>query len=360
MENIQNKDNEGLHLIYSQFRSLEGIGILKLVLEANGFAELKLHRSGGDWELDEKEEDIGKPKFALHTGTESDEEKKIILNIYNSKWGEVPSKIVSKFKERGHQNNFMGEVVRILMITASGAEGINLKNTRFVHVVEPYWHLVRLEQVIGRARRICSHQDLPPELRTVQVFLYIATLTEEQSTNEKHAELRLRDISKLTKKMSDDIDKTSLLGLYIRTLKNTPGVVTTDQQLFENALRKDYVNAQILNAVKETSMDCRLYNNQNKSENLVCYSFGEVTSNAFGSYPTITEDMNESLVKGTRVTKTKFVSLNYQGVKYAKNTKNGQLYEFDKYKEADESGEELGAPVGIIVKRNGKEVVELF
>ena len=248
LENIQNKDNEGLHLIYSQFRSMEGVGILKLMLEANGFAELKLHRSGGEWDLDESEDDVGKPKFALHTGTESDEEKKIILNIYNSKWGEVPSKIVSKFKERGQENNFMGEVVKVIMITASGAEGISLMSTKYVHIVEPYWHPVRIDQVIGRARRICSHQDLPQELRTVQVFLYIATLSEEQSKNEKHAELRLRDTSKLTKKLSSDIDKSSLLGLYIRTLKDSPGVVTTDQQLFENALRKDYVNAQILNA----------------------------------------------------------------------------------------------------------------
>jgi hypothetical protein len=359
LENIQNKDNEGLHLIYSQFRTMEGVGILKLILEANGFAELKLHRSGGEWDLDETEEDIGKPKFALHTGTESNEEKKIILNIYNSKWGEVPSKIVSKFKERGQENNFMGEVVRILMITSSGAEGINLKNTRFVHVTEPYWHQVRLEQVIGRARRICSHQDLPPKLRTVQVFLYIATLSEEQSKNEKHTELRLRDTSKLNKKMSVDIDKSSLLGLYIRTLKDVPGVVTTDQQLFENALRKDYVNAQILNAVKETAMDCRLYNNQNKSENLVCYSFGQVTSNAFGSYPTITEDLNEASIKGTRTTKTKFVTLPYQGVKYAKDTRNGYLYEIDKFTEAKETGD-IGEPVGRIIKKKGKEEVELF
>jgi len=359
LENIQNKDNEGLHLIYSQFRSMEGVGILKLMLEANGFAELKLHRSGGEWDLDESEDDVGKPKFALHTGTESDEEKKIILNIYNSKWGEVPSKIISKFKERGQENNFMGEVVRILMITASGAEGINLKNTRFVHIVEPYWHQVRLEQVIGRARRICSHQDLPQELRTVQVFLYIATLSEEQSKNDKHAELRLRDTSKLTKKLSSDIDKSSLLGLYIRTLKDSPGVVTTDEQLFENALRKDYVNAQILNAVKETAMDCRLYNNQNKAENLVCYSFGQVSSNAFGSYPNITEDLNEASVKGTRATKTKFVTLPYRGVKYAKDTRTGYLYEIDTFMEAKETGVDIGEPVGRVVKKNGKEEVEL-
>ena len=36
------------------------------------------------------------------------------------------------------------------MITSSGAEGINLRNTRFVHIVEPYWHNVSVEQVVGR------------------------------------------------------------------------------------------------------------------------------------------------------------------------------------------------------------------
>ena len=35
---------------------------------------------------------------------------------------------------------------------------------------EPYWHPVRIEQVIGRAKRICSHDKLPKELQTVDVF----------------------------------------------------------------------------------------------------------------------------------------------------------------------------------------------
>ena len=70
--------------------------------------------------------------------------------------------------------------IKVLMITASGSEGINLKNTRYVHIMEPYWHPARSDQVIGRARRICSHQQLPSELRTVEVFLYIMIFTEEQ------------------------------------------------------------------------------------------------------------------------------------------------------------------------------------
>ena len=41
LNNIENPKNNGLHLIYSQFRTLEGIGILKFVLEANGYAHFK-------------------------------------------------------------------------------------------------------------------------------------------------------------------------------------------------------------------------------------------------------------------------------------------------------------------------------
>ena len=66
------------------------------------------------------------------------------------------------------------------MITSSGSEGIDLKNVRFVHILDPYWHPVRTEQVIGRARRICSHHLLPEALRTVKVYLYIMTFSQKQ------------------------------------------------------------------------------------------------------------------------------------------------------------------------------------
>ena len=72
-----------------------------------------------------------------------------------------------------HSDNIMGGIIKVLMITASGAEGITLKNCRFVHITEPYWHPVRVEQVIGRAVRICSHKDLPTHLRNVKVLMYL-------------------------------------------------------------------------------------------------------------------------------------------------------------------------------------------
>ena len=63
-----------------------------------------------------------------------------------------------------------GELVQVLFITQSGAEGLNLKSIRDVRIIEPYWNRVRVDQVIGRARRVGSHLNLPPEQHLVNVY----------------------------------------------------------------------------------------------------------------------------------------------------------------------------------------------
>jgi len=355
LKNIQDKDHQGLHLVYSQFRTLEGIGILKVVLEANGFAEFKIAKSGDTWNIVDQPDSEGKPRFALYTGTETAEEKEIIRNIYNSAWSTVPASIITKIKDQGIENNFMGEAIKIFMITSSGAEGINLKNTRYVHIVEPYWHMVRLNQVIGRARRLCSHQDLPEELRTVQVFLYLAVLSEAQAKDEKHIELRLRDISKLTKKSATGGSTVSLYDRYLKMLDPTPAVVTTDQMLLENALVKDRVNSQILHAVKETAMDCALYKKGNAEENMVCYTFGKVKSNAYGSNPDLDKDIAEKDVVEVAAKTLKLSEITVQGKKYAFDKATKELYDYDDY----ESGE-VEAPIGKLVKEGTGFKIEMF
>ena len=260
LENLEDEDNRGLHLVYSQFRTIEGIGILKLILEQNGFAEFKLVKRSGKWEIDIKEEDQDKPKFVLYTGTEDAEQKEIIRNIYNSNWSQVSSTIRTKL-EKINANNFMGEIIKIFMITSSGAEGINLENTRFVHIVEPYWHPVRSEQVIGRARRICSHKNLPKDLRNVQVFLYLTKMTAGQL--DKNIEIKTKDDGK-----------------------------TTDEYLYEVSNTKERINKQILKAVKETAMDCSLY-----KDDLVCYNLGNVQSNDFLTVPILEQDTMQNVVK---------------------------------------------------------------
>jgi len=360
LENLQDPEHKGLHLIYSQFRTLEGIGILKLVLEANGFAEFKLekHGSTGQWKMvDLDEENRRKPRFVLYTGTETPEEKEVIRNVYNSSWKNVPESLLNQIREYGGtENNFMGEVIKIFMITASGAEGINLKNTRYVHIVEPYWHMVRIEQVIGRARRICSHQDLPEELRTIEVFLYMSVLSEEQITGEKTGAAIKADSSKLVPNKGPVSEDRTVYDRYTRTLLKAGAIITTDQMLFENALRKDRVSYQILTAVKETAMDCDLYSEGHKEENFKCFSdFGKVSTNAFGSYPDLIKDVAEKDVKEVAQKVVKMGTVTFEGTKYAINKETKELYDLAEFKKA--KGIEGIKRLGTLVKEGKKYVL---
>ena len=370
LKNIEDAKHEGLHLVYSQFRTLEGIAIFKLVLEANGFAEFKIAKSStGSWTIVDQEGAEGKPRFVLYTGTESVEEKEIIRNIYNSNWSVAPASIVAKLREQGLENNFMGETIKIFMITASGAEGINLKNTRYVHIMEPYWHMVRLNQVIGRARRLCSHQDLPEELRTVQVFLYIAVVpldldpdriakdAELKKKKNDHIDLVLRDVSRLKPSSGS---KETLYDRYVSSLDKSHSVVTTDQMLFENALRKDRITSFILNAAKSTAMDCALYSKENKKENLVCYNFGSVSSNAFSYYPSVDQQIQEKDVAEVTEKTIKLTKVKIGDKEYAVDRGTMKLYDLNKYNEAVEAGEGIDTltVVGTLKKEGKKYVIE--
>lgn len=243
LNNLLDPNNIGCHLLYTNFRQLEGIGILSIILKYYGFIELKVVKTGsGGYIIDfdkmyPDSEYMGeKQYFALYTGTETAEQKEIIRNIYNSKFSALPPNIVEQINElipKKDDKNLFGSIIKLLMITASGAEGIDLKNTRFVHITEPYWHHVRINQVIGRARRICSHADLPLELRNVMVFMYIS-------------------------KFKDDMDFEGF-----NALKTQDNSLTTDQSLFQIMERKRALSVMFLDTIKEASIDC-VVNYKNK------------------------------------------------------------------------------------------------
>ena len=74
------------------------------------------------------------------------------------------------------KTNKFGEQIQIMIISGAGAEGISLTCVRQVHILEPYWNYVRINQVFGRAIRLKSHVDLPPDERNVEEYLYLSVL----------------------------------------------------------------------------------------------------------------------------------------------------------------------------------------
>ena len=344
IETINSDSLTGKHLIYSQFRTLEGIGILRLVLLSNGYAEFKLKFTGGVPSLDILPQDMDKPKFVLYTGTETTEYKELVRNIYNSNWKNVPETIK---RELPTLDNNMGNIIKVIMITASGAEGISLMSTKYVHIVEPYWHPVRIDQVIGRARRICSHKNLPKEDQTVEVFLYLMSFTDEQLESDASVDLKHNDSSKL--------DPTKYL--------------TSDEALFEIANIKREITKRILNAVKETAIDCNLY----KYDDVTCFSFATTDPNKLSYNASISSEQSDRVAvinkKEVKLVASK-ISLDGRDYAFVKDEKilkkyskkdivqTGNLYDYDSYLRS-QTGSGNAVIVGkLLIFKSGKYQIE--
>ena len=330
LENIQDPEHTGLHLVYSQFRTLEGLGIFSLVLDANGFTRFKLSKNErtGQWKINGDEiRENANALYALYTGTETTEEKEIIRNIYNGDWEYIPTNLAEELRSIAENNN-LGKIIKVLMITSSGSEGINLRNTRYVHIMEPYWHPVRVEQVIGRARRICSHKSLPENLQTVEVFIYIMKFSDEQLKSDKSIELRLNDKGPI----------------------NPAGApVTSDQYLYEVSELKSIVTGQLTDMIKESAFDCYIYGQSN------CMNFTNPGPDDFAYVPDYTKQENDTIAKiNLKRIEWKAVKINIGSKEYA-GRKIGddtiELYDLKSYQMGNV------VQVGTVKIENGKMIL---
>lgn len=66
--------------------------------------------------------------------------------------------------------------VKAILLSSSGSEGLDLKNTRSIQLLEPHWNKNRIDQVIGRGIRYKSHVSLPEKDRAVDVLRYQTTM----------------------------------------------------------------------------------------------------------------------------------------------------------------------------------------
>lgn len=229
----------GSALVYSQFRKVEGLGLLISFLKKNGFAEFKIKKVGDDdWDIDIDEEDYEKPKFIEFTG--SNEETRVLLNIFNSDMSAIPPKIKGKLHLLGGSSNLKGDIIKVMMITKSGAEGISLKNIREIHAMEPYWNSIRLDQVTGRGVRAYSHIDLPREDRNVNVYIYFMKASKEQVANSF-------------------------------SMRSQDKGLTSDEHIFTSAKKKASIVSEFLTLMKKASVDCAL--NAKGHGQLRCFSF---------------------------------------------------------------------------------------
>ena len=228
---------KGLSFIYTEYKTLEGIAVLEIILKANGYAQFLIDKNEDDEYIQvlQHPDDKDKPKFAFWGGDQ--EKSDIIRKVYNNQFELLPTTLRRQLEG---QNNIYGDVIKILMVTKSGAEGIDLQNVRQVHIVEPYWNPVRTQQVKGRAVRVGSHLQLPPKDRTVEIYTYLSVIKTEDL-------------------------KTDL------TILDDKGGLSSDQVLYEISQKKKKIMTEFLNLIEQTSVDCTInlketQNNNNTSK----------------------------------------------------------------------------------------------
>jgi SNF2 family DNA or RNA helicase len=71
------------------------------------------------------------------------------------------------------KGKYQDNSVNVLFISSAGAEGLDLKNTRDVIIMEAHWNNEKLNQVIGRAVRYQSHMFLPKSEQKVDIYKLI-------------------------------------------------------------------------------------------------------------------------------------------------------------------------------------------
>jgi len=265
------RQSKGPVLIYSQFKTLEGLGVFATACDYQtdpGYVRLDIVKSEEGWVLAESlkaPENKGKERYILYTGDDSAEKREILRDIYNWDIKKLPASLKKQLRilAGGYPNNFAGKICRMFMITQSGAEGISLKNVRQVHIMEPFWNYVRLEQVQGRAIRICSHKDLPMAERTVEVFTYLMKFSEQQKKDRK----------------VDETIATRDKGL------------TTDQIIYTLMMTKRRLSEQIFEVMKSSAIDCTLNALEHGSKSCFMIASG---GPLFLYHPDYKEDIKEA------------------------------------------------------------------
>ena len=147
------KKSPGPVFVYSNFKDYGGIRSFITFIEYHGYSNYKVYGSG-------------LMRYAVWTGDEPLKMKEEIKKVFNTK------------------ENKDGSLIRIIIGSPSVKEGVSFKRVRQVHILEPYWNMSRILQIIGRAIRFCSHKDLTRPNRNVFVYLYLATQYGEETIDQ--------------------------------------------------------------------------------------------------------------------------------------------------------------------------------
>lgn len=181
LKQVSESETEGIIFIYSRY-VWSGVVMLGLLLEMEGFNNINGNLLG---------KNLGQKKKADSNYMIISGDQELSRNNYINYVKKEP-------------RNKDGKKVKIILGSESASEGLDFKYIREVHILDPWHHLNKIEQVIGRGIRYCSHIELDFKDRNVTVFKYAAVTNINPSLENETADLKVyRDAENKDKNMAD-------------------------------------------------------------------------------------------------------------------------------------------------------------
>jgi hypothetical protein len=189
------RKSEGIVVIYSRF-AWAGIIPLAICLEHLGYSREGTNNilKNPDIVKDKpKYKDVSNPKYCILTS-----DKKEIMGS---------TTINNLIKKINDDKNINGKDIKVILITQVASEGLSFYNAREIHLIEPWYHFNRPDQIIGRGIRNCRHQKLPFEKRNVTVFMHASANNDVVMQNTETIDIHALRISTRKYIESKEIDK---------------------------------------------------------------------------------------------------------------------------------------------------------
>ncbi len=228
----KNRVSDGIILIYSQYID-SGLIPVALALEEMGFT--RYGQQGIKPLFKTRPSEV----VDVRTMKPPEDKKQFMPARYSMITGDSRLSPNNDFEVKGitGEDNKNGHKVKVILISKAGAEGIDFKFIRQVHIIEPWYNMNRLEQIIGRAVRNFSHKDLPFEKRNVEIYMYGTILDKNV---EEAVDLYIYRVAE---------HKAIQIGKVTRVLKETAVdcIINHDQ----NKFTQDIMNANLKEPIEQ-------------------------------------------------------------------------------------------------------------
>ena len=207
--NLLKNKTEGIIFIYSDF-IYSGILPLAIALEHIGFEKYNGNNilNYPEWKEGTKDNSTKREPidYKMNPVNQSGDKraKYIILTGDKSLSPDNESERLASL----HENNIYGENIKVILGNTVTSEGMDFRNIREVHVLDPWYHLYKIEQIIGRGIRYCSHSLQPKMKQNVTVYLHTSSIDhpiESIDTNTyRLAEEKASQIGKIEKILKEN------------------------------------------------------------------------------------------------------------------------------------------------------------